>query len=247
MYDQNAFQASIEMWFAAFCLIATACLMVGRDDQTKTRKALMLLQLNNAIYMAGEGTAYFLIGGGENGINYWGTRIANFCAYAGEFAMLIATTFYIRAKIIDGMEEKGEVKKMYWHLPMTALGLIALGMLIVNQIYPLFYYFDESNIYHRADYYLVSQAIGLIMIIYPLVALFIYRKHVSRFTGMAITIFAIAPLIAMAYQYFHYGLSFTGFATTGAVLLLFVTYELDYSRKMELQNKKKFETLVYKQ
>lgn len=243
MYDQNILQTSIEMWFSAFSLIAAACLVVGREEKTKACKQLVVLQLANALYMSAEGLAYFF-SGNTSEIGYWGVRITNHVAYVGQFIMLAATTFYIRAIILDN-DSSG--KKHLWHIPMLVLVTAALALMAINPSIPIFFYINEVNEYVRADYFYVSQVLGLIMIIYPLIMLYIHRKKVSKTTVMAVYIFALSPLVAMVYQYFHYGLSFTGFATTASVLLLFVTYELEVAHKLEIQNKKKLEEMIYKQ
>ena len=84
-----------------------------------------------------------------------------------------------------------------------ALSVIGILLLIITQFTGLFYYFDDHNLYHRGNFYLLSQAIAVLGIALCLFMLISYRKNLDRIIFLSMMSFFVLPVLATIYQHWH--------------------------------------------
>ena len=106
-------------------------------------------------------------------------------------------------------------------------------LLIVGWPLDLVYTFDANNVYHRGNLYLLSNLGPVLMLIVDVILLIRYRKNVDRRLRIALWIYMVAPLIALALQSFISGFQFLIYATVAAAVYLFST--ISHSQSMEFQ------------
>ena len=94
-------------------------------------------------------------------------------------------------------------------------------IMIAGQFGGFIFYFDESNVYHRAPLYLLSNLCPLIMLIICAYLLIRYGRNIARRVRSSFWVYIIAPVVAIAIQSFSYGVQFIIFATVGAAVYLF--------------------------
>ena len=110
-----------------------------------------------------------------------------------------------------------------------ALSVIGILLLIITQFTGLFYYFDDHNLYHRGNFYLLSQAIAVSGIALCLFMLISYRKNLDRITFLSVMSFSVLPVLATIYQALAYGFSLQCLAIVISTQIMFImdTVELN--------------------
>ncbi len=135
--------------------------------------------------------------------------------------------------ILHSASEERIIKKI------TVVLLALLGvhtvMLIVSQFAGIYYYFDENNVYHRANLYLLSNLTPALMLAQDMFILIKYRKRIEKHVIVAYWIYIIAPLAAMGLQAIFPVVQFVIFATVGAAVNMFAVITRDLTEKFEKQ------------
>ena len=108
-------------------------------------------------------------------------------------------------------------------------------MLIVSQFTDIYYYFDESNFYHRSKLYIISNLSPALMLVQNMYLLIRYRKNFVKRVLAAFWLYLIAPLAAIILQAFFSEVQFVIFATVGAAVNMFAVITRDLTEKYEKQ------------
>ncbi len=94
-------------------------------------------------------------------------------------------------------------------------------IMIAGQCGEFIFYFDETNIYHRAPLYLLSNLCPLIMLVFCAVLLIRHGKKIASRVRLALWIYIVAPIVAIGIQSVSYGVQFIIFATVSAAVYMF--------------------------
>ena len=143
---------------------------------------------------------YFLVDAGETA--YYMVRISNFSVFCINYIFMsfFATYVWLTAS-------KHHHRRPAALYVVYALSVIGIFLLIITQFTGLFYYFDDHNLYHRGNFYLLSQAVAVLGIILCLFMLISYRKNLDRIVFLSMMSFFVLPTLATIYQALAYGFS----------------------------------------
>lgn len=142
--------------------------------------------------------------------------------YAVTFVEMVAAglmAFLISMLVLSVSRPDNPSKK----LAITLLGLLLVHvvLLIVDRFTNIVFYFDDGNIYHRGNLYLLSNLVPLLMLAFDIVLLIKYRKNIDKKIYIAFWVYMIAPIIAIILQGIMYGLQFLIFATVVSAVFMF--------------------------
>ena len=146
---------------------------------------------------------------------------------AGCMAFMISLLVLAVSKI----ENRGKIV----FFVLVALICIHLVLQIIGVFTDMIFCFDDSNVYHRAPGYLLSNICPLLMLLIDVSLLIIYRKNIETHIKKAFWIYMIAPIIAIIIQSFFYGVQLIIFATVGAAVYMFSVIIKDQNSKYEQQ------------
>jgi diguanylate cyclase (GGDEF)-like protein len=143
---------------------------------------------------------------------------------------------------IHGSKER--LKKRLFYLQPTIFALI---LLIINIFYPVAFYIDEQNIYHRGDWLWVSLLFVFGMILYTVYLGLKNRKELSEKMILFIAFFALLPVLVSFIQLFVYGLILTW--SVVALGVVFAYYLIEITGNTEdhltgLYSRKKMEEIL---
>ncbi|MCR4685147.1 MAG: HD-GYP domain-containing protein [Lachnospiraceae bacterium] len=112
---------------------------------------------------------------------------------------------------------------------MIAEGLFVIGvvLLIVSQFTGLIYTIDATNHYQRADHFLICYLIPLFMLLLQASVIIQFYKNLRPGLRVPLILFTLFPIVATAFQAFHYGISLTNITIVGLAALLYVFSLLD--------------------
>lgn len=233
MEEVRVVNIAIELWGMIFSIIGVICIGIIADMDPKYKRLLKRVFWCNACFMLSDAVAGICRGK----LSLWGiigTHVGNFSLFVSEYILLALFTDYMATCISEHTK-----KPTVWNRYLWGGCILAIVMVIVSQFNGMLYYIDADNLYHRGEFFWLSNFYGAILIIVNLCVLYKYRKVVSRSELVSFSQDLILPIIAIIIQTFVYGLAFLHIATTIIVLLIFFNIQSrlaeQYCRKeMEL-------------
>ena len=216
---------SFELWGAVFGLICIVTVYATRYFEKKLSDYLVVLFLMNSLRLLSDSLAWYFRGS-EGVLGYYTVRIANFLVFILSFAVLSAFAGYVTClvEIRQGKCNERLCKAVY------ALSMIGVLLVIFSRIFGYYYYFDEQNFYHRGSFYFLHFALGFIILIIIWLIVFPNLKYMDRMEQYAVVGYFALPAVAIIIQTFRYGISLIDIADTIAMIMVFVSYELQYTK-----------------
>lgn len=221
------FQAALELWGAMVCLICFFIIRSGRKSEYAINTWLMAALMIECVQLLSDAAALFFRGK-PGTLAFYMVRISNFDVFLSNFALGIVLAFYVTRLIVGGDSEK----KRRWRNLICLIGAAGAVLLIISQFTGLYYYFDESNIYHRASLYWLNMFIAFLMILNSVIMVMRFRKNIHRVSYIAVLIYLVFPLLMVVVQLFVYGISLTNIANAMAMLFLVLVHESDKSSRI---------------
>ena len=147
---------------------------------------------------------YFRVDADETA--YYMVRISNFSVFCINYIFMSFFATYVWLTVSKHQHRKPAALRAVY-----ALSVIGILLLIITQFTGLFYYFDDHNLYHRGNFYLLSQAIAVLGIALCLFMLISYRKNLDRIIFLSMMSFFVLPVLATIYQALAYSFSIAMF------------------------------------
>ena len=216
---------SIELWGAFFCLISTISIGINKNFDKKGSYKLIAIMLNSVGLMVSDALAW-LFRGNITDAGYYVVRIANFAAFFFGFLMMPLVAEYITHII----KKRSGISGLYWKYIEWVLFGIGAVMLIVNAFTPFIYSFDATNTYYRLTLGMLPGLLAFIGIVITLGVVFEYLHYLQPFEKISTIIYLVLPVIAVIVQSVKYGISFTYLSLVISALMLFISFEVDYTR-----------------
>ncbi len=216
---------SFELWGAVFGLICIVTVYATRYFEKKLSDYLVVLFLMNSLRLLSDSLAWYFRGS-EGVLGYYTVRIANFLVFILSFAVLSAFAGYVTClvEIRRGKSNERLCRAVY------ALSMIGALLVIGSRIFGYYYYFDGQNFYHRGSLYFLHFALGFMILIIIWLIVFPNLKYMERMEKYAVVGYFALPAVAIIIQTFKYGVSFIDIADTIALIMVFVSYELQYTK-----------------
>ena len=216
---------------------ATAIFMALSKSLDRERKIFLILTNICAVLLLFFDRLAYIYRGDVSESGYWMVRISNFVVYAMVLMIVWAFNHYIR----DIYSDETGFKKIPIRLQLVDyLVMMGLILLAVSQKTGLYYYFDESNNYHRSPLFFISMAIPCAVLLMQLTVVVQYHKYLRTGLFISLVLFTTLPLVAGILQLKFYGLSLINITTgfLSAMLYLFALKDMNITvaraRKLEL-------------
>lgn len=147
----QAVNSALLLCESLFCLVAATCYFWGKNDEPRTRKWMIWMQISTALLLLSDANACFFDGApGRTG--YWMVRIANFLI----FFLLDVTLFFFQRYINSCLLPIGEEHPLK-RIKMAEAGcFLGMTLVVLSQFTGLYYGFDAENVYHRAAGFPIS-------------------------------------------------------------------------------------------
>ena len=148
-------QLNIMLVLCAFCALMAILLLITRFLPRRKKWIIVMMELTSMILLAFDRTAYIYRGDGSD-LGFVMVRVSNFMVFFLTSAIVLCFNLYIT----DLLLTDGHLEKMPRRLIIAQFGAIA-GMLlaVISAFSGLYYYFDENNVYHRGDGFLIAYLI----------------------------------------------------------------------------------------
>lgn len=216
---------SIELWGAFFCLVATVHISIIKNfDRTGSYK-LIALMINSAVLMVSDAMAW-LFRGSLTDTGYYMVRVANFAAFFfGFLSMPLVAEF-----ITHIIKKRSGINGLYWKYIEWIIFIIGAVLLVINIFRPFIYGFDDRNTYYRLAFGVIPGCLAFVGIVITLGVVLEYISYLQPFEKIATIIYLVLPVGAVVLQTFRYGISFTYLSLVISALMMYISFEVSYSR-----------------
>ena len=221
-------QLNIMLVLCAFCALMAILLLITRFLPRRRKWILVMMELTSMILLAFDRTAYIYRGDGSDP-GFVMVRVSNFMVFFLTSAIVLCSNLYITNLLLTD----GHLEKMPRRLIIAQFGAIA-GMLlaVISAFSGLYYYFDENNVYHRGDGFLIAYLIPVIIPILQYTVILQYRKLFSRLIYFSLTLYIFVPIIFGIMQVFTYGISLVNMAMALVSIALYIFVYLDINNEV---------------
>ncbi len=216
-------QIAIEVWGGISCLFAVLILIKTRHFDKKGASRLSILMVCITFLLFFDALSWFARGN-TSSWGYYAVRIANFCTFLMQFFSIAAFANYMEHLIF---RRTGKSFKK-WRIAAYSLAGVGTVVLILSRIFHFMYAFDENNNYYRADYFYLTGALVAAGLVISFFVLLRYLRYFRRIERVSVVTYLSLTIVAVALQYFFYGVSFGILATAFSTMLLFICHIFDY-------------------
>ena len=217
VFETLTINIAVELFGLFFCLVCI-CISVLSPDRTGRHAAasddiqnlfvcdafVMFSDSMAGIFRGKEGTAATLITHGGNFALY-------FCNY-----MLFGLMINLVTHMIPSGYEK-RFRRVAW-------GFVAFEfvVLIWNVFSGKIYFIDEHNLYLRAEWFPLSQIVGIACVLIGMLYIIQFRKNARRRVLLIFMVFALLCATALIFQMFAYGIAWLNIAVLMGLVIIFV-------------------------
>lgn len=219
---------ALEFFGGLLSLIFILCLCMSNHTKEKLDRLYIRVLAVNTIVLFCDAAAW-LFKGRSGTFCFWAVRTANFCVYVFGYVLLAVFTDYLTGFIASrGAKITRTPLRIMWCFTSLAICLV-----IVSQFTHMYYFIDNGNIYHRQEWFWVSQMFGVICMLLNSTLLTRYRKWMTGRELGALGAYITMPVIALVIQMFIYGVAVLYLATTLSALCIYISIQVEQSHKLE--------------
>lgn len=227
------YQVYIMLAMSITCIIFVILLLIAKSMDKKSKIVLILLELAAAILLTFERFAYYYRGDASD-TGYVMVRVSNFVVFLMILVISILFNMYLAWRIDDSVVNKRPRR----FIAVAVIAVIGIFLLIISQFTNMYYYFDDTNTYHRGSLFILCYMIPVICLIIQMTIIVQYRRRFSKHIRAAFVFYVLLPGIATVVQFFVTGVSATNMSIALAVLVLYLFAYRDLNDELEMAHKK---------
>lgn len=230
MYTVNTIHIFLELWGTLFTSLCLAVLIMGRDFEARRTRILIELLISSLLLLLSDAAAW-AYRSLPSELGFYAVRISNFLNFLSYDLCAAFMSLYIMETV---KTNKHNFEKR-WVYSVLTICSTSVALLILTQFNGFYYHFDASNTYIRSKYYWVSVLLGGMMIADLFIMTLHYRNKMNKSQFRPLMAYYLLPFIVMLFQLFNYGINLLNFATATAIIMLFMSYEVENVRLLAAQ------------
>lgn len=235
-----AHQLEIMLVLDCFCLLLAIFGFIMKIEPKRKKIALITVELGVMVLLWADRNAY-IYRGDLSHLGYYMVRITNFLVFAMNYVILDAYNQYMQSFL----KQIGHQNKILRILKIVRpVAIIGITLIIISQFTGLYYTFDDQNLYHRSNGFIICYILPVMMMILHSVILFIARKELRKGIFYSLLIFTFGPLLASILQIFFYGLSLTNIFIGVSAIILFAIAIVDRNQVLIEASQKEIDNLI---
>ena len=213
-------------------------LLITRFLETKRKWILITMEIVAFLLLWFDRLAY-VYAGDISSKGYLMVRISNFMVFFLTPCVVFSFNLYIANLLESAKGKKIRSKRLFGVGIASAFGML---MAIIAAATDLYYYFDETNRYHRGQGFLIAYIIPIICPIIQFAVIRKYREYFSRLIYISLVLYIFVPIFFAILQIFAYGISLVNMSMVLVSVCLYVfTYmdindEVEHAHEIEIQN-----------
>ncbi|MEG1847050.1 MAG: histidine kinase, partial [Lachnospiraceae bacterium] len=220
----NYINASLEIWGCVMSVVVALCMVLSKMPRERSDHSYLSCLACNAGVLLFDVLALFFRGH-PGVLCWWGVRVSNYLAYSFGAGLLISFSGYLT----EFLGAREPVSRRPLHM-IRVVSVLYLLLIVLTQFYPIVYYIDAQNVYHRADLFWLSQISGIAGLLLNGFLLIRHRHCLRKHEMVALWAYILLPTAAMCVQIFIYGLSLLNLANTLCILVIFLFLQAEQGR-----------------
>lgn len=197
--------------------------------KNRTDKVFVRILFCNGLLLISDAAAW-LLKGHVSLFSYWGVRISNFLVYILGYVLMAFFTEYLVGYLSTRVPTSRRIVRFVW-----GICAVAAAFTIVSQWNHMYYGFVGANMYHRGDWFWLSQLWGLVGMAVDISLLLFHRKELNKSELCVLLSYIFLPILAMIVQIYIYGIAWLHLATTISIIFVFVTLQANQAQKRKLR------------
>ena len=208
------------------------------DTISKKRKMLLSTIALAAMFLIIADTSSDLYDAATTVSGGYIVRIAKFLAYGLNLVIIFTFTQYLK----DLLSKEGGLEKTPTSIKVTEYIVgIATITLIASQFLGIYYYYDETNVYHRGWFYPGSYLFAFMALVVLVYTIARYRKNLRRRMIMPLLLFTIMPVLTATIHFFIDQYTLTSGSIVAMVILLYSFSLMDANEIVKTTREKEIE------
>lgn len=225
----RAHQLNLMLFLCGACAILVLLLFHTRF-LSKSRKRILILMEVMAVLLLWFDRAAYIYAGDPGSTGFYMVRVSNFTVFFLTPALALGLSGYLA----DLLTHEGKLEKVPPLLGITqVLSVIGMFLAVIAAFTNLYYYFDETNLYHRGKGFLIAYIIPVVCPILQYLVVRRYRKRFSKLIYISIILYIFVPLLCGITQIFTYGISIVNMSMVAVSISLYVFMYLDLNNTVE--------------
>ncbi|MBO4374388.1 MAG: HD domain-containing protein [Lachnospiraceae bacterium] len=156
-------------------------------------------------------------------------RVSNLCVFFLTPYVVLGFDIFLMDWLLNEGRMKTVPKRLRAVAIMAVCGMI---MAVISGFTGLYYYFDETNRYHRGQLFLVSYIIPVLCPLIVASVVIQYRKIFSRRIYAALLVYIFLPLAGGIIQLFVYGIPIVNMSIVIVSVLVYILVYLDINDRV---------------
>ena len=245
----KAHQLNLMLFLCGACGILIFLLMHTRFLSKNRKRILILMELVALLLLWFDRLAY-LYAGVPGRTAFYMVRISNFAV----FFLTSGIVFGFNLFLSDCLIQDVKPDSLPFILKLVqVLSVIGMVMAVFSAYTNLYYYFDETNKYHRGSGFLIAYIVPVICPILQYTVVRKYRKIFSRLIYVSLILYIFVPIACGILQVFTYGISIVNISMVLVSIGLYIFTYLDindtveHAHEIEIQNMQDLQQKVLKE
>ena len=218
MLDIKSMAISFELFGAFVSLILGAFFFLQKNKDKIDRDIMNVVSLGALLLISDSMT--YLYDGVTTDVGFIINKLATFLVYACNYTLLM-----LFGKCLIDYVKPNKKQRCVFYIVFICI-IISLIMLVVSQFFDIIYYFDEFNVYHRTNLYILSQITSFIGIFCYGHFLLKNKNKIMKNEYYASLCYVVIPSVCTIIQTFFYGFPFQILSLVISGWLLFLTRDL---------------------
>lgn len=203
--------------FLAFLLFNTRFI-------SASRKRILIFMEAVAFFLLWFDRLAYVYAGDISPKAYIMVRVSNFFVFFLTSGIVFGFNLYVSDLLMNEGKFDSLPRRLRFVGAMTSLGMV---MAVVSAFTDFYYYFDETNRYHRGQGFLIAYIIPVLCPIIQYTVIRQYKKAFSRLIYISLVLYIFVPISCGILQIFLYGISIVNMAMVAVSISLYIFTYLD--------------------
>ncbi|MCR4798039.1 MAG: HD domain-containing protein [Lachnospiraceae bacterium] len=225
----RAHQLNLMLMLCGACGILILLLFNTRFLSKRNKQIMILMEVIAFLLLWFDRLAY-IYAGDSSETGFVMVRLSNFFVFFLTPTIVFAFNLYIT----DWLMVEGQLKKVPRRLKVVAYMAIAgMVMAVLAAFTDLYYYFAETNTYHRGSGFLLAYIIPVMGPILQYTVIKHYKRIFSRLIYLSLILYLFVPIVCGILQVFTYGISIVNMSMVAVSLSMYILLYLDLNNTVE--------------
>lgn len=187
----NYINASLEIWGSVMSGVVALCMVLSKRPRERSDRIYLACLACNVGVLLFDVLALFFRGN-PGVFCWWGVRISNYLSFSFSAGLLVSFSYYLTGFL--GAREQVSLRPLNIIRIVSAVYLL---LIVLTQFYPIVYFIDAQNVYHRADFFWLSQIVGVAGLLLNSFLLIRHRRCLRRHEALTLWLYILLPTAAM--------------------------------------------------